>query len=153
MTQSYSPGNVRVKPGAELKGVMLGKLLNRPGTLVIIGSKWNEMPDGIVEKLAEGRDVIVTGNAKPPVEKKARMGISIVSHLLTQQDSLGGEYKQVIFAGVPHHIGTGMLSKLKFYGDVTTISLDHGFQPDANLSFPNLSKEQWEEELNAAFEE
>lgn len=153
MTQAYSPGNVRVSPGADLKGVMLGKLLNRPGTLLLVGSQWTDLPDGVVEKLAESGDVILTGNATPDLEKRARMGVSQACHLLTKEESLGGEYSQVIFVGIPHHIATGMLSKLKHYGDLTTISLDPGFQPDADLSFPNLSKGDWEEELGAAVEE
>lgn len=153
MTQSYSPGNVRVKPGTELKGATLGKLLNRPDTLFLVGSKWEELPDGVLEALVENGDVILTGNATPDVERRRRMGVSQASHLLTKEDSLGGEYKQVVFVGIPHHIGTGMLSKLKHFGDITAISLDRGFQPDADLSFPNLSKEEWAEELEAAVEE
>lgn len=153
MTQAYSPGNVRVNPGSDLKGAMLGKLLNRPDTLLLVGSQWGEMPEGVLEKLAESGDVILTGNATPDVEKRARMGVSQASHLLCQEESLGGEYDQVMFVGIPHHIGTGLLSKLKHYGDLTTISLDPGFQPDADLSFPNLSREDWEEELQTAVEE
>jgi len=153
MTQAYSPGNVRVKPGADLKGVMLGKLLNRPNTLFLVGSQWKDLPEGVLEKLAENGDVILTGNATPNVDKKARMGVSEASHLLTKEEALGGDYDQVIFVGVPHHIATGMLSKLKHFGDITTISLDPGFQPDADLSFPNLSREDWEEEMKAAVEE
>lgn len=153
MTQSYSPGNVRVSPGTELKGATLGKLLNRPDTLFLVGSQWQELPDGVLEKLVENGDVILTGNATPDLEKRSRMGVSEASHLLTKEDGLGGEYTQVVFVGIPHHIGTGMLSKLKHFGDVTTVSLDSGFQPDADLSFPNLSKEEWAEELRTAVEE
>ncbi|MBS1263630.1 MAG: Acetyl-CoA decarbonylase/synthase complex subunit epsilon 2 [Methanonatronarchaeales archaeon] len=152
MTQAHSPGNVRVKPGADLNGAMLGKLLNRPGTLFLVGSQWKELPDGVLEPLVDGGDVILTGSANPPVEKVARMGVSEACHLLCSEGSLGGEYGQVVFVGIPHHIATGMLSKLKHYSDATAISLDRGFQPDANLAFPNLSREDWEEELGEAVE-
>lgn len=153
MTQSYAKANVRVEEATELKGAVLGNLLQRPDNLIVIGSQWDEYPDGVVEEIAEAGDVMFTKTPNTPdVESVGMKGVSEISHLLTQDDSLGGEYGCVIFVGVPHHIATGLLSKLKHYSGLTSVDLDHGFQPDASLSFPNLSPDEWEEELNAAVE-
>lgn len=165
MTQAYSPGVIRAKTGTDLKGRVLSNFLERDGTLLVVGSEWNggpswrngvELPDGALEKMAEHCDVVLTGNATPDgelgIEKRARMGVSEVAHLLCQDDSLGGEYDQVVFLGVQYNIATGMLSKLKHYSDVTTISADRRFQPDADMSFPNLSREDWKEEIREGVE-
>ncbi len=57
-------------------------------------------------------------------------------------------YDLVIFMGIHYYFESQMLSTLKHFAPtVKTVSLDRGYQPNANFSFPNLREEDWREEL------
>jgi acetyl-CoA decarbonylase/synthase complex subunit epsilon len=61
-----------------------------------------------------------------------------------------GQYDLAIFLGFPYYMEWLILSGLKnFSPDLKTVSLDKFYQPNASWSFPNISTEEWINNLNA----
>jgi acetyl-CoA decarbonylase/synthase complex subunit epsilon len=69
-----------------------------------------------------------------------------------------GQYDPVLMMGFPYYMSWLVLSGLKHYalrGDkyLTTISLDRYYHPHASWSFPNLSLEEWGENISIIMKE
>lgn len=65
-----------------------------------------------------------------------------------------GSYDLALFAGIPYYMEWLILSGLKhFSSGLRTISLDMHYQPHASWSFPNLSVDDWEENLEVIVNE
>ena len=60
-----------------------------------------------------------------------------------------GPYDLALFIGLPYYMGWLVLSGLKHFSELTTISLERHYQPHASWSFPNLSVERWRENLES----
>jgi len=61
----------------------------------------------------------------------------------------GGRYDLVIFAGILYYMEWLVLSGLKnFAEDLTTISLDISYQPNASWSLGTMAAEKWKEVLD-----
>lgn len=61
-----------------------------------------------------------------------------------------GQYDLAMFMGFKYYVCWLILSGLKHYSrNLKTISLEMYYQPHALWSFPNISKEEWEKNLNA----
>jgi acetyl-CoA decarbonylase/synthase complex subunit epsilon len=77
--------------------------------------------------------------------------IEIVNLLKTPQwKGIRGEgpHDLAIFTGITNYLENQMLSTLKnFAPHLTTISLSRGFQPNADISLANLSREEYENHL------
>ena len=58
-----------------------------------------------------------------------------------------GPYDLVLVMGLPYYLGWLILSGLKHFSSVKTISVDRYYQPHASWSFPNLSMKDWSENL------
>lgn len=59
-----------------------------------------------------------------------------------------GRYDLLLIIGLPYYMEWLILNGLKhFANDLTTISLDRFYQPNATWSFPNTSLEKWEKNL------
>ncbi len=55
-----------------------------------------------------------------------------------------GQHDLVVFLGVLYYIGSQGLSTLKHFAPwLRTITLCRFFHPNANMSFPNMSDEEW----------
>jgi len=63
-----------------------------------------------------------------------------------------GPYDLALIAGVPYPMGWVILSGLKHFSGLRTISMDPYYHPQASWSFPNLSGKEWEKNLKAVEE-
>ena len=59
-----------------------------------------------------------------------------------------GQYDLALFTGLPYYMMWTILSSIKHFSNLKTITLDRFYQPHATWSFPNLSKKDWNENLN-----
>jgi len=61
-----------------------------------------------------------------------------------------GSHDLALLIGLKYYVGWLILSGLKHFSPtLKTVSLDMYYQPHASWSFPNLSREEWENNLNA----
>jgi len=58
-----------------------------------------------------------------------------------------GQYDLALVMGIPYYMEWVILSSLKHFSNIKTISLDRYYQPNATWSFPNLSSKDWSEDL------
>jgi acetyl-CoA decarbonylase/synthase complex subunit epsilon len=64
-----------------------------------------------------------------------------------------GQYDLALFVGLPYYMEWTVLSGLKHSTpSLKTMTLDNVYQPNANWSFPNISKKDWAEDLKAIIE-
>ncbi len=60
-----------------------------------------------------------------------------------------GQYDMVVFAGLPYYLEWLVLNGLKSFAmDLTTISLDRNYQPNASWSLGSMKEEEWKEVLD-----
>ncbi|MEM3736464.1 MAG: CO dehydrogenase/acetyl-CoA synthase complex subunit epsilon [Candidatus Bathyarchaeia archaeon] len=95
---------------------------------------------------------------KRGIQPQGSMPLSNITDRLRDGEWMGldgkGPYDLVIFMGIHYYFESQMLSTLKHFAPaVRTISLDRGYQPNANFSFPNLREENWGEELEKIIKE
>jgi acetyl-CoA decarbonylase/synthase complex subunit epsilon len=65
-----------------------------------------------------------------------------------------GQYDLALFSGIPYSMEWNILSGLKHFAPhLKTICLDRFYQPQASLSFPNISLEEWHSYLKAIVDE
>ncbi|MEM3017361.1 MAG: CO dehydrogenase/acetyl-CoA synthase complex subunit epsilon [Candidatus Bathyarchaeia archaeon] len=61
-----------------------------------------------------------------------------------------GQYDLALFIGLKYYLGWTTLSGLKHYAPhLKTVSLDRFHQPNATWSFPNMSVDDWQKQLDA----
>jgi len=56
-----------------------------------------------------------------------------------------GSYDLALFIGLPYYMEFVILSGLKHFSSLKTISLDRYYNPNATWSFPNLTVKDWSE--------
>lgn len=59
-----------------------------------------------------------------------------------------GQYDLAFFLGLPYYMQFVILSGLKHFTNLKTISLDRYYNPHATWSFPNLPVKDWNESLD-----
>ncbi len=64
----------------------------------------------------------------------------------------GGQYDLALFMGIPYYMEWLVLSGLKHFSDIRSVSLDRFYQPHASWSFPNISPEEWSKSLDMIVE-
>lgn len=65
----------------------------------------------------------------------------------------GGAHDIVVFAGLSYQYLSQLLSCIKHFAThLRTLCLDRYYHPNADLSFPNLTEEQWVENLKLLLE-
>lgn len=100
-----------------------------------------------------GMPVVATAHTpKAFLEKNVyvkRMGVVEVTNALEDEEwSLNGKkHDLVIIYGIHYYLASQMLSSLKHFSEVKTLSLCRYYHPNADYSFPNLTKEEWIERL------
>ena len=116
-----------------------------------------KMIDFAIE-LAEAANlpIVATGHVKAELLKR---GFTSASSMLAVEiaqrlqdpgwEGLDGKgpYDLVLVMGLPYYLGWLILSGLKHFSSVKTISVDRYYQPHASWSFPNLSMKDWSENL------
>lgn len=63
-----------------------------------------------------------------------------------------GPHDLALFMGLPYYVEWVILSGIKHFSNVKTISLGRFYQPHASWSFPNLNLEEWGKSLKAIIE-
>ncbi|MBS7640755.1 MAG: CO dehydrogenase/acetyl-CoA synthase complex subunit epsilon [Candidatus Bathyarchaeia archaeon] len=86
------------------------------------------------------------------------MPVVDIANRLTDADWKGvenkGQHDLAIFMGFKYHVCWLILSGLKHYSqNLKTVSLEMRYQPHALWSFPNISEEEWEKNLNEIIKE
>jgi len=86
------------------------------------------------------------------------MPVVDIANRLTDREWRGldgkGPYDLALFVGLPYYVEWLILSGIKhFSDDLKTVSLGKHYQPHASWSFPNLSDDDWEENLEAIVRE
>jgi acetyl-CoA decarbonylase/synthase complex subunit epsilon len=106
---------------------------------------------------ATGIQVIATAHTahefmKQGFQPAASMSAMDIGNRLTDPTWKGldgkGSYDVALFMGLPYYMEFVILSGLKHFSDLKTISLDRYYNPHATWSFPNLKVEDW----NQSFE-
>ncbi|MBS7655052.1 CO dehydrogenase/acetyl-CoA synthase complex subunit epsilon [Candidatus Bathyarchaeota archaeon] len=59
-----------------------------------------------------------------------------------------GHHDLALFIAIPYYVEWLILSGIKHFSSVKTISLDRFYQPHASWSFPNLTVKDWVKNLN-----
>ncbi|MDH5439878.1 MAG: CO dehydrogenase/acetyl-CoA synthase complex subunit epsilon [Aigarchaeota archaeon] len=119
----------------------------------------NGKPMDYVIRIAKTAGIPVVATAHTPREFLKRgfrvdtwMPAVDIANRLTDADWQGvngkGHHDLALFVGLPYYMGWLILSGLKhFSSGLKTISLDMHYQPHASWSFPNLSIQDWESNL------
>jgi acetyl-CoA decarbonylase/synthase complex subunit epsilon len=59
-----------------------------------------------------------------------------------------GPYDLALFVGLPYYMEWTILSGLKHFApNLKTMTMDNAYQPNASLSFPNISVKDWMKDL------
>ncbi|MDI6859700.1 MAG: CO dehydrogenase/acetyl-CoA synthase complex subunit epsilon [Methanocellales archaeon] len=78
-------------------------------------------------------------------------GVVEVTNLLRDETWKGfdgkGNYDLVAYLGFPYYLESQMLSVLKHFAKVKTLSIGRFYQPNADYSFDNLREDEWEKGL------
>lgn len=84
---------------------------------------------------------------KRGVQPQGSMSAMEIGSRLADQEWKGldgkGTYDLALFMGLPYYMEFVILSGLKHFSDLKTISLDRYYNPHATWSFPNLKVEDW----------
>jgi len=111
--------------------------------------KDEKLVDVAVKFYEKGIPIIATGgSSKPLIERGVKPLSSVFTlHYVTQfmldEDWQGfdgkGNYDVVLFLGFLPYYLSRMLSALKHFSKITTVSIDEFYQPHAKFSFTNLT--------------
>jgi acetyl-CoA decarbonylase/synthase complex subunit epsilon len=134
--------------------------------ILIVGHKAAEMKISekpLIEyiiRFSESANLLVV--SAPTIQRKfiergfnkiVGMPLVDVANRLTDPDWMGfnndGSYDLALFIGFEYYVGWLILSGLKHFSpNLKTVSLDIYYQPHASWSFPNMSQDEWEKNLN-----
>ena len=135
-------------------------------SLLIVGHKSaegkgeTEKPINYIIRLSKASNIPVLATAHTVLEFNKRgfntassMPAVDIANRLRDQSWLGldgkGPYDLVIMMGIPYHMEWLLFAGLRHSTkNLVLISLDRFYQPHANWSFPNMSTESWQENLN-----
>ncbi len=169
VTRIFNPADVQVSKCASIiKPKVVATMIKKSKHPVLItGGKLleDERLVDFVVKLHEktGMDVIATGGSSRPLIERGVEPIATVFTLhyvtqyLTDPNWKGfdgkGNYDLAVFIGftAPYYLSR-MLSALKHFSRVNTISICEYYQPHAKFSFPNLNEDLYYEALNMILE-
>lgn len=78
-------------------------------------------------------------------------GVVEITNLLRDAEWRGfdgkGNYDLVAYLGFPYYLESQMLSVLKHFSNIKTMSLGRFYQPNADYSFDNLKEKGWEKDF------
>jgi len=169
VTRIFNPADVQVSKCANIiKPKVVATMIRKSKHPVLItGGKLleDERLVDFVVKLHEKTEIgiIATGgSSKPLIDRGVKPQASVFTlHLITQYlidpswkgfDGRGS-YDLAVFIGftTPYYLSR-MLSALKHFSKITTVSICEYYQPHAKFSFPNLNKELYYTALNMILE-
>jgi len=164
VTRIFNPADLQVSKSATMiKPKVVATMIKKAKhPALVTGGKLleDERLVDFVVRLHEktGIGIIATGgSSKPLIERGVKPQASVFTlHLITQYllDSNWkgfdgkGNYDLIVFIGftTPYYLSR-MLSALKHFSNINTISICEYYQPHARFSFPNLNEELYYEAL------
>ncbi len=165
----FNPADVQVSRSASVvKPKVVATMIRKSKRPILVtGGRLTDdrrLVDFVV-KLHEktGIDVVATGgSSKPLIERGLRplstvLTLHYVTQYLLDPNWKGfdgkGSYDLVVFLGftAPYYLSR-MLSALKHFSKVNTISICDFYQPHAKFSFPNLEGDSYYKALNEVLE-
>jgi acetyl-CoA decarbonylase/synthase complex subunit epsilon len=144
-----------IKPATIAELEAIARMIKKARHAVLItGGKLlhdEKLVECAVKMYDKGIPIIATGaSSKPLIEKGVKPQSAIFSlHYVTQFmldeewqgfDGRGG-YDTALFLGFEPYYLSRMLSALKHFSNITTISIDSFYQPHAQFSFMNLPED------------
>ncbi len=109
-----------------------------------------------IVKIAKAGKIPVIASGKSFAEIKKFINVSLMSvveagsRLIDPNwngiDGLG-PHDLALFIAIPYYVEWLILSGIKHFSKITTISLDRFYQPHASWSFPNLNVKEWTKNL------
>ena len=150
--------------------VQLAKILkkaNRP--LIVVGALADqiEVYDGkslldLLIELGKNIPIVATSNISKAFIDKGYTPAAIltavnITNRLSDPEWKGldgqGPYDVVVYTGMTIYLELQMLSRLKHYTDLKTISLERFFIPNASIGLANLKVDKWKEGMKAFMDE
>lgn len=112
--------------------------------------KESKLVEYAVKFYEKGVPIIATGgSSKPLIERGVKLlSKTFTLHQITQYllddewEGFNGKHDVVLFLGFLPYYLSRMLSALKHFSKITTISIDEFYQPHAKFSFTNLTKDK-----------
>ncbi len=155
------------------KPAVIAALLKKAAHPLIVVAHYADVPANvpgspveIIIRIADaGKTPVITTPSTAPAFRKrgfnpaATLSIMEIGSRLNDPEWIPGENHQhpdlVLFIGFPYSMGWLLQSGLKSFAPkgMRFISIDQRYQPHCNLSFPNLSREEWITQLNAIADE
>lgn len=157
VAKRFDIADIQVSREAQaVKPEVIARLIKRAKRPVLVTGGYLLKEPELVEFAArmyeKGIPIVATGgSSKPLIEKGVNpLVVSYTLHHFTQymQDEEwqgfdgNGKYDLVLYLGFIPYLLSRMLSSLKHFAKVTTISLDQFYQPHAKFSFTNLTRDK-----------
>ena len=110
-----------------------------------------------IVKIAKAGKIPVVASGKSFAEIKKFIPVSLMSIVevgskLIDPNWSGvdglGSHDLALFIAIPYYVEWLVLSGIKHFSNIVTISLDRFYQPHASWSFPNLTINDWIKNLN-----
>ncbi|HID43792.1 MAG TPA: CO dehydrogenase/acetyl-CoA synthase complex subunit epsilon [Archaeoglobaceae archaeon] len=158
---SFDVADVQVERATTVKSEVMAALTKRAKNPVLVtGGRLlgdSRLVDYAVKIYDKEIPIIATGASSKPLIQR---GVSVQSavftlHHITQYmldrewmgfDNKGG-YDVVLYLGIEPYLLSRMLSALKHFSEITTLSIDRFYQPHATYSFPNLFEDEHYSEI------
>jgi len=146
--------------GVAVSTEVMARVINEAeNPLIVVGGECNALNGkllGYVSKLAKkkGCPIVATADAIKCFKERGidaeQIGlVEVVNMLLDPDWSLNKRpFDLVIFGGVEYALNNQMFNTLKHFSEIKSASISRYYQPNASVSFPNLTDEIWEEHLD-----
>jgi acetyl-CoA decarbonylase/synthase complex subunit epsilon len=155
MAKPYFPGNVPgIKMAMEIKPEQAAKLIKKAKRRIVVTGAYLTEVDAAIQ-LADGALVVAPTTLQHFKEKGAAvtaMNKVNITNLLRDASAWKGldgkgPYDLAIYMGSPYYFESQMLSCLKHFSSLKTMSISRFYQPNATYSFDNMSEKKWETAL------
>lgn len=151
----FDVADVQVEKSSSGRPKVIARLASRAENPVLItGGKIlgdEKLLNYALEINSKGIPIIATGaSSKPLIENGVELESKVFTlHHVTQymldkewNGFSGKPYDRVLYLGIEPYLLSRMLSAMKHFSDITTLSIDRTYQPHASFTFPNLEEEE-----------
>ncbi len=170
-TKPWQTWAINPKQGVALKDpAQLAKMIKKAQRpLIVVGGIANQVKvhDGktmldLLIELGQKIPIVATADISKAFIEKGFTPTAIltavnITNRLSDPEWKGldgqGPYDLVVYTGMTIYLELQMLSRLKHYTDLKTISLERFFIPNASIGLANLKVDKWKEGMKAFMEE
>ncbi len=139
--------------------VMARVISEAENPLIVMGGECNVLDGKLMDcasRLSKKKNIpiVATADSKKWFNEKGieaeQIGlVEVVNMLLDPEWSLNDSpFDLVIFGGIEYAMNNQMFNSLKNFSGTKSASISRYYQPNASVSFPNLTDEIWEEYLD-----